>query len=310
MSDLKKKSIFALRKESVPEIERYFLKLRKYEYSHGVELKGIKERKRIHKLLFYLLKIDRKIKGEKLIVLKDKRVSHNKPVIYAATHIGGNDVERVFESIGEHAYVMIGDPGIMYVNTIGKSLDMNGWLPLNTRDKEDRRIAYRRSVELLKKGGNLLVFPEGAYNVFENLPVMNIFPGVVKMARETGCEIIPVAIEQYANNFFVNIGKNMSVSDDALVKETNQMLRDELATLKWEIWEQQAVAKRSSYSIEYAENFRKSIMDRSVYGDYEYTLQDIYETMYHDKDVTEPKEAFTFLERLKPNRKNAFLYRR
>lgn len=310
MSDLKKKSIFALRKESVPEIERCLRELRKYEYDHGVELKGIKARKRIHKLMILIVKIDRKFKKEKIVILNDRRVSHNKPVIYAITHIGGNDVDRVLETIAEHTYIMIGDPGIFYVNIVGGFLRFNGWIPLDTRDKEDRQIAYKRAVELLTRGGNLLIFPEGAYNVFENLPVMKIFPGVVKMARETGCEVIPVAVEQYNNKYFVNIGKNMSVSNDASIKEMNQMLRDELATLKWEIWERQKVAKRSSYSKEYAENFRQSIMDRSDYGDYEYTLQDIYETMYHDKNVTERGEAFAFMERLVLKKENAFLFRK
>lgn len=302
-----KKTLFELRKQSVNEINKYYRELRKYKYENNIELKGIKIRKNIHALMMIILKIDRILKKEKIIILKDKRLPHNKPVIFAATHIGGNDIERVFEAIKEHAYIMLGDPGIVYVNEIGLTLNLNGFLPLDTRNKLDRKIAYDRSIELLKKGGNLLIFPEGAYNVFENLPVMKIFPGAVKMSRTLECDIIPLAIEQYNDTFFVNIGENISFSKEESLKDANLRLRDILATLKWEIWEYQELAKRSSYSKEFCQNFRQSVVDRDDYGEYVYTLQDIYDTMYHEKNEISEEEVFSCLNNVNINTNNAFV---
>jgi len=302
-----KKSLLELRTQSVDEINKYYRELRKYEYDNGKELNGIGIRKNIHKLLLLILKIDRLLKKENIIILNDKRKSHDKPVIFAATHIGGNDIERVFEAIKEHAYIMLGDPGIVYVNEIGLLLNLNGYLPLDTRNRTDRKIAYERSIEVLKKGCNLLIFPEGAYNVFENLPVMKIFPGTVRMAQETGCEIIPLAIEQYDNTFWINIGENISISKNMNLRESNKLLRDTLATLKWQIWEQQEMTKRENYSQNFIDNFRQSIVDRDEYGDYVYTLQDIYETMYHDKFETSQEEVFSNLDKVDINKNNAFV---
>jgi len=41
-----------------------------------------------------------------------------------------------------------------------------------------------------------------------------------------------------------------------------------------------------------------------------YTVQDVCDIKFRVKGVTEPWEAFAFLERLEPKRENAFLWRR
>lgn len=305
-SSFKKKSLLKLRAMKAQELDKYYREFRQFEFEKGKHLKGINIRKNIHPLLLQLLILDRKIKRENIIILDDKRLPRdNKPVIFAATHIGGNDTDRVFEAIKDHAYLMIGDPGIIYVNMIGLVLRLNGYLPVDTRNKCDRQIAYSRSIELLKNGGNLLIFPEGAYNVFENLPVMKLFPGAVKMSRETGYDIIPLAIEQYGENFYIKIGENIKPNYNLTVDEENENLRDILASLKWDIWEKQGITSRKSFSNDYCRQFRQSIVDRDDFGDYVYTLQDIYETMYHDKNMISEDKVFEVLDNIEMTSSNA-----
>lgn len=307
---MKRKNLLELRKMTQDEIDKYYMELRKIEYDAGKRLEGIKLRQNIHFLLVTLIKIDRLLNKDKLIVLGDESTRSNPPYIYTATHIGGNDVERIFESIKEHAYLMIGDPGVNYINSTGLILNLNGFIPVETRYKEDRRIAYDRSIELLNNNGSLLIFPEGAYNVFENLPTMGIYPGAVRMAKETGREIIPVAIEQYDKEFVVKIGKNIKVDKEENIEEANEKLKESLSTLKYEIWETREPAKREEYSQEFIDGFRQSIINRDDRGEgYSYTLQDVYETMYHNKKVTSPEEAFNFMNDLKPSKENAFMLR-
>lgn len=305
-----KKNILELRKESVDEINKYYRELRKYEFDNDVELKNFELRKKIHPLMMMVLKIDRIIDKEKVIIIGDKRKPHHKPVIFAATHIGGNDIMRVFEAIKEHAYIMLGDPGIVYVNEIGLFLRLNGFIPVDTRDKEDRKIAYARSVEVINNNVNMLIFPEGAYNVFEHLPIMKIFPGVVRMAKETNSEIIPIAIEQYGKDFLVNIGENIKIDNNMSNEEANVILTEILSTLKWEIWETQEIAQRESYTDEYINNFRQSVVDRDDYGDYVYTLQDIYETMYHDSSIISLEEVFEPINNLITNKNKTRVLRK
>lgn len=291
MNDFNKKNVFQLKKICLSELEKYYIELRKYEYEHNIPLKYMELRKKIHKLLLQLIKIDRILAHEELYVIGDKRIKSHEPKIYACTHIGGNDIQRTFEAIEEHAYLFLGDPREIYRDLTGVILNLNGAICMDTNDKNDRQIAYERSIELLSSNTNLLIYPEGAWNITDNLPVMKLYPGVAKMASETGADIIPVAIEQYDNRFFVNIGENIkySLSKSNDIQFTTEYLRDILATLKWQIWEYNGIISRASVSKEFIENYKQNIVNKC---EYDFTIQDVYHTMYRDKNITDPEEAY------------------
>lgn len=292
-----KKGLLELRRMSVEQVCDYYRELRKYEYDQNIPLKHIELRNSIHQLLVQIIKIDRYLAKEKLHIINDMRIDSNRPIIYASTHIGGNDVQRVFEAIKNPAYLFLGDPKGIYKDLSGLLLFLNGVICLETNDKEDRKIAKARAIELLNNGGNLLIFPEGAWNITQNLPVMPLYRGTVEMAKETGADIVPIAIEQYGNEFYVNIGKNieMSKTSELSVNELNELLTDCLATLKWDVWCTQGLHDRKDVANQTLDEFQQSIIDRCEYG---FTVQDVYDTMFKDKNVTTPEEAFAFLKRL------------
>ncbi len=309
MQEFKKIGLIEKRKSTIEDLVKYYAELRKYEYKNGKELKCIQLRKKIYFLIRLILNIDQLLSKEKIIVLKDlHNTKGNKARIYACTHIGGNDIQRTFQVIKEPAYLMLGDPGILYKKVIYKGLQMNGVIPLETVDREDRKIAYDRAIELLQKGGILLIYPEGAWNVSPNLLVMKIFTGTVRMAQETGAEIIPIAVEQYGKNFYFNIGENYSISknSDKDAKELTSELRDKLVTLKWDILESQQKLDRAIISDNYLDEFQSEIVDRCNYG-YGFSLQDALNESFHDKYVVNEAEAFAFLENLEINKDTAFL---
>lgn len=293
MNQFKKKNLLELRKLSLDELKKYYVELRKYEYENSVPLKGIKLRQKIHKLLLNIIKIDRALTKEKLIIVDDKREKTDKPIIYACTHIGGNDIQRTFEAINDHAYLFLGDPEGLYKDISGLLLYLNGVICLETGIKNDRYIAKQRAVELLKNGGDLLIYPEGAWNITENLPVMKLYSGTIKMAIETHAEIIPIAIEQYDDIFFINIGKNIKVNSNDSVKEQNFHLRDVLATLKWEIWEGRGLQKRETINQNFIDNFKQNIVDKCEYG---FTIDDVYATMYKDECDVVHEQVLPFIK--------------
>ena len=309
MNDFKKLNLLEKRKLAIEELVVYYAELRKYNYRNGDNLKYINLRKKIHFLVNIILKIDQLLSKEKIIILNDKHtVNKEKSKIFACTHIGGNDIQRTFQVIKEPAYLMLGDPGILYRMPIYQGLKLNGVIPLETSDREDRQIAYKKSVELLQKNGNLLIFPEGAWNVTPNSIVMKIFTGTVRLAKETGAEIIPIGVEQYDNNFYFNIGENYSIPFESQksISYHNDELREKLATLKWEIMELQTVLERKSIPDNYLGNFQDEIVNRCNYG-YGFSLEDAIKESFHDKNVITEDEAFAFLETLDINSNNCFL---
>ena len=304
-----KLNLFQKRKMAIEELVEYECELRKLKYNNGEKLKGINLRKKIHGLVSMILKIDQLLSKEKIVIINDKHnTESNRSRIYACTHIGGNDIQRTFQVIKEPAYLMLGDPGILYKMIIYQGLIMNGVIPLETPDKEDRKIAYNRAIELLENGGNLLIYPEGAWNVTPNLVVMKLFNGTVRMAKETNSEIIPIAIEQYNETFYFNIGENYTIDKDTLksVEELRDDLREKLATLKWEIMEREPFLKRKDIPENYLQEFQEKIVNRCNYG-YGFSLQDAINESFHDKSVVDIKEVYDFLNTLEIGKHNAFL---
>lgn len=291
MDKMRRKSLLELKKMKLEEVEKYQRELRRYEYENNVPLRGINLRKKIHNLLLSIIKIDRILSDEELYVMSDERVESTAPKIYACTHIGGNDVQRVFEAIQEHAYLFIGDLKELYTDAMGMVLDANGAIKLDTSDKLDRTIAYERSIELLSAGGNLLIFPEGVWNVTHNLPVMPLYPGVIKMANETKADIIPVAIEQYGNRFFVRIGRNIPYDKvaSANINARKEELRDAMATLKWDIWSTIGAGTRKSITRDEIEGFQNRIIKRCAYN---FSAEELEKGVYRPKEIVEPEAVY------------------
>lgn len=291
-----KKNLFEIRKMSIEQLSKYYMEKRKYKYENNVPLVNIELRKKIHSLLLLIIKIDRLLANETLTTISDERIETSNPKIYACTHIGGNDIQRTFEAIKEHAYLFLGDPKGVYKDMSGLLLFLNGVIPFETCNKQDRFIAKERSIELLKNGGDLLIYPEGAWNITPNLPVMKIFDGTAVMALETGADIIPVGIEQYGNDFYASIGRNIITSKLSGInkKELSEIIRDSMATQKWQIYESQTLQNRENFNIEIDE-FQQEIVDRCGYG---FTVQDVLATMYKDKTIINEDEVFSFVKRL------------
>ena len=309
MDKFKKKNLLEKRKMAIEELVKYYAEYRIYCYNKGDKLKGIEMRKRLHPIIDLILKIDQVLSKEEIVVISNKSiVKPNESKIFACTHIGGNDIQRTFQVINEPAYLMLGDPGILYKMPIYYGLKLNGVIPLETKNKQDRKIAYNRAIELLNNGGNLLIYPEGAWNVTPNEMVMKIFTGTVRMAKETGVDIIPIAVEQYDNVFYFNVGKNYNINKNTNLSltELNEELRDKLATLKWEIMEMQPKLDRAKVTDDYLDIFQSEIVNRCNYG-YGFSLEDAISESFHDKNITKPEEAFAHLQEIEYDINNAFL---
>ena len=291
------------------QLEQYYRALRQYEYENNLPIKGINLRKALHGIILAILRIECLFSGVKVKIVGDKRTATDKPCIYACTHIGRYDFESNFLSLKNHFYMFFGDPGEVYRSVDGLLLYINGVIYADTDSKSDRKIGKEQCIKLLKQRGNLLIYPEGAWNITENEIVMKLFSGVIEMAILGNAEIIPISMENYENTYYVNIGRNIDCTKMLLdrKREYTDELRDVMCTLKWEIWEKEGIGKRSDIDNGYSEIFLNNIMNQTSSG---YTVEEIIRTRYKDKSVITPEEAFAFMEQLIPKKENAFLFRK
>ena len=291
---------------SLPELEVYYRERRKERFEQGKQLKHIWLREKLYPLFITFLKIDRLFRRQKISILGDAP-KINGQVIFACTHIAGNDLENVYAPCRRGCWWFIGDPCVLYKDISGLLLYLNGSIFLETGDKTDRHIAYLRAVELLKNGGSLMIFPEGARNCTENLPVMGLFQGTAKMAMETGVKIVPVAIEQFERRFVIHFGDTMFPEDYGSSTELTESLRDVLATLKYEIWEAEGLHARADIPEGYSEQFAAEMEKRMYPYD---TLETVERTRYHTRAEIEQREVEAHFDKLIPCKENAFLFRK
>ncbi len=249
-------------------------------------IKGIKIRKWFHPVLIKILQVKSILSGLTYeFISEEKTVAKDKTVIYAITHIGKFDYEMIVEACNLFAYVFAGDWELMYAVIDDYFLRAKGVLWIDTADKEDRKNSFRFIVKLLKQGVPMIIFPEGIWNLTENLPMMKIFPGAVQAAKECNVPIVPIAIEQREKHFLINVGKEIAFAD---VEESKaiEILRDTLATLKWEIWEHLPQEKRKDIPEGYYEKF---LQERIAECD-GFSVELVEGRMYRDKTDREIAE--------------------
>lgn len=189
------------------------------------------------------------------------RVPKDRPVILAITHIGKWDFEIINEQIKEQFFVIAADYILMHGTINGFFMNLNGVIYLDEKDKKDKANTKKLMINLLQSGNNIMVFPEGTWNLSENEIIRDIAYGVADAAISADAVIVPIAIEQYGKHFVICQGEmfepnTQQRADKAMLTIA---LRDEFASLKWKIWERNGVCQRRSLPHDY---WSKFIQDR------------------------------------------------
>lgn len=293
-----------MKKEIIEKKIQLYKEKRKQILENNEIIRNVKFHKNIHPILSSILSIKRTILGQTINVISDKsNIEKDKPVIYAVTHIGKYDYEMVSETLKSYFYTLSGDWNLMYGTIDDYYFRLSGVIYVDTEDKEDRRNSFEYNVKALKQGISLLWFPEGIWNLSDNLPMLNLYPGVIKAAEAANVEIVPIAVDQRNKNFYINIGKNINVNE--LNSNKLKQLRDTMATLKWEIWEQFEIEKRSEIPDDYYEKFLRDRLNEWP----QFNMQIIKNREFKEKNIVNKNEVFNFMNNiLNINDNNIFLF--
>lgn len=291
-------------KLDLTDLETYYLTRNKYEQSFVSKLSH-KQRLRLHPLLLTMIKAKNKMAGFEIETLYDKSYDTKKPKIFCITHIGKFDIEVASEIIREHYYLLSGDFENMVGTIEEKFLGFNGVIYVREDDKEDRKRSKEKMINTLKKGGNLMYFPEGTWNLSPNLPVLQCPYGIIEIAMKSGATIVPIGIEQYGNKFIAAIGENFDVSaytEDKKI-EAIRDLRGAMAGLKWDIWE--SIPENIKCTMD-EEGFEKHIQERLKEWP-NFTYEEFQNRVFKPKNISTEKEVFAFFKDLDINCHNSFL---
>lgn len=142
---------------------------------------------RILKLLGPFFLNHKKLIRETIIPLPKDR-----PIIFAPNHGFVEDVISTILISGESSYILFGSLP-RYFNTFdGVAAYLNGTILANRKSKNSRNDSVEKAVSVLKRNGNLLLFPEGVWNKTANRLTLNFWPGIFKIAKRTNAVIVPI----------------------------------------------------------------------------------------------------------------------
>lgn len=214
----------------------------------------IKIRKIIHPLLLKILPAQRTFE----LKLLNKCPSVSGAKIFAMNHSNCHDAPIAGESIKEHYFILAGKQRLELMDKI--FFFLNGTIFVDRKNKNSKRKSVHKMTHLLRKGENILMYPEGTWNLTSSKPMLPLYWGIVDLAKSADTPIIPVVAEYHQKCCYVKFGQPLYMGKKIDKQQGINLVSDVLATLKWEIWEMFPVEKRvNQLEKEFEEMIQKRI---------------------------------------------------
>lgn len=196
----------------------------------------------IHKVLHPVLSALIKTQRKHQLHIMNEAPLIKENAIYAVNHSCKHDFPIAGEVIGRHTFVLVGKQNLKLVDRI--CFYINGVIYVDRKDGQSRRKTKKKLSDYILNGQNICMFPEGTWNLTPSKPMLPLYWGIIDIARTTGRPIVPIVLEYRDRDCYVKWGAPFYV----LSKDSKQSKIDELsnqmATLKWEIWESFPVISR------------------------------------------------------------------
>lgn len=149
----------------------------------------VKFRNHIHPLLIELSKLKVKYKIE---IINEYIPVVGSPIIFSVNHQDFRDAPITQIAIKCRSYIYAGKQKLYWLDWL--FFVLNGVIWVNRKDKRSKTESKGVLIEYLKKGQSILWFPEGTWNLTDNLLIMEMKWGIIDVAYQANAQIIPVAL--------------------------------------------------------------------------------------------------------------------
>lgn len=148
---------------------------------------------RVRDTLYPLLILLTKTKVKCRVILENTYTSlSDRPIIFAANHFTFMDTPIMERVTNRRCYILSGKQSLPFVDWLFFALIGSIWV--DRKSGADMKASKDAIIEYLQKGQSVLWFPEGTWNLTDNLLVIPLKWGIVEIAKQAGAQIIPVAL--------------------------------------------------------------------------------------------------------------------
>lgn len=224
------------------------------------------------------------------------------PIIYAVNHYSYQDTPIICNSINERGYILAGKQKLAFIDEI--FFNLYGSIFVDRKDKDDMLASKKAMEEYLNKNQSIIMFPEGTWNLTDELLMLPMKWGIIDVAQETNAQIIPVNLDYNREEKVCRVTYGDPILPDNYKSKKEQIdeLRNIMATMRWESIEKQPILKRCDLDKEQARAEMKKVLK-------EYPLLDAeYESSIIFKPNPTPEEVFESIRNLEIKKENAFLF--
>lgn len=116
----------------------------------------------------------------------------DEPVIWTSNHAFKDDTLATILAARRHAYILFGSLPQFFNTFDGITAWLNGVVMTNRKVAASRQTSVSKAVRAMNFGADLMIFPEGVWNKSPNALLLDLWPGIYRIACETGAMIIPV----------------------------------------------------------------------------------------------------------------------
>ena len=204
--------------------------------------------KSLHPFLIRLMKTQRKQRNQILHIINDHPTYVGKNVIYVVNHSCRYDFPIAGEVIGTHTCVLAGKQKLYLLDYLAFLL--NGVIWVDRESRESKKVSFQKMLMCLSRGLNMCVFPEATWNLTPSKPMLPMYWGVIDLAKQSGCPIIPLVLEFRESVCYAKFGEPIYCSPKDEKKDKFEKMEEVFATLKWEIWELFPIEKREDINMD------------------------------------------------------------
>ena len=131
-----------------------------------------------------------RLSGVKVKMVHPEYAFEHPSCVYASNHVSNLDPPALFIVLPRAAFVLKQE--LSRIPLLGYVMGLGGFIYVNRKDRDSRRLAQREAVTRLRQGISVIIFPEGTRS--RDGKLLPFRPGPFTIAIEAQVPIVPVTV--------------------------------------------------------------------------------------------------------------------
>ena len=228
------------------------------------------------------------------------------PVIWTINHHFKDDALASVLACQRSIYILFGSLPQFYNTFDGILAYLIGTIIVNRKNKSSKKASEEKMIHALNLGADIMYAPEGVWNKYPNELLLKFWPGIYKVAMETGVSLVPVVhyiydhtqkIDKENNKIHTVVDEPVNITTLGLSeKATLDYYRDIMATWYYLMMEKYGYAKKYHLEIQREEAKKEEELEKLTDEELKKYYHGLIATFYNelvasDQDLTSREVA-------------------